>query len=207
MRQHAFGEQGTTIIDRLGVYLSRRAILRQVGRRPGLRVLDLGCGYHAAHLRALLPFLAEGVGVDVRVDQSGNDAERIQLVESTVEAAVCQLESNHFDLVLLISVLEHLWDPEHVLRECQRVLLAGGALLVNVPTWCGKIFLEFSAFRLHTSPYEEMDDHKMYYGKRDLWPLLVRAGFKPSRIQLRYHKFGLNLFARAAKEGTDGKRA
>ena len=41
----------------------------------------------------------------------------------------------------------------------------------------------------------EMDDHKMYYAKRDLWPLLVRAGFKPSRIKLQYHKFGLNLFA------------
>ena len=38
----------------------------------------------------------------------------------------------------------------------------------------------------------EMDDQKMYHDKRDL---LVRAGFRPSRIRLRYHKFGLNLFA------------
>ena len=44
-----------------------------------------------------------------------------------------------------------------------------------------------------------MDDHKMYYGKRDLWPILVRSGFKPSQIRLRYHKFGLNLFAAAQK--------
>ena len=44
-----------------------------------------------------------------------------------------------------------------------------------------------------------MDDHKMYYDKRDLWPLLVRAGFKPSAIRLSYHKFGLNLFAAAGK--------
>jgi hypothetical protein len=44
-----------------------------------------------------------------------------------------------------------------------------------------------------------MDDHKMYYDKRDLWPLLIRAGFKPSLISLRYHKFGLNLFAAARR--------
>ena len=30
--------------------------------------------------------------------------------------------------------------------------------------------------------------------------LLVRAGFKPSLIKLRYHKFGLNLFAIARRE-------
>jgi hypothetical protein len=45
-----------------------------------------------------------------------------------------------------------------------------------------------------------MDDHKMYYNRRDLWPLLVRAGFKPSRIKLKYNKFGLNLFAVIQKE-------
>jgi hypothetical protein len=44
-----------------------------------------------------------------------------------------------------------------------------------------------------------MDDHKMYYDKRDLWPLLVRAGFKPSRIKLRVSQIGLNLFAVASK--------
>jgi hypothetical protein len=43
-----------------------------------------------------------------------------------------------------------------------------------------------------------MDDHKMYYDKRDLWPLLVKAGFRPHDIRLRYHKLGLNLFAAAA---------
>ena len=44
------------------------------------------------------------------------------------------------------------------------------------------------------SPKSEMDDHEMYYDKRDLWPLVVQAGFAPSRIHMRYHKFGLNLF-------------
>jgi SAM-dependent methyltransferase len=101
---------------------------------------------------------------------------------------------------MLISVLEHLVDPEFVARSAWRLLRPSGLLLINVPTWIGKRFLELSAFRLGFSPKVEIDDHKMYYGKRDLWPLLVRSGFKPSGIQLRYHKFGLNLFA-AAKKG------
>ncbi len=40
-----------------------------------------------------------------------------------------------------------------------------------------------------------MDDHKLYYDPRDLWPLLVRAGFKPPAIRCFRHKFGLNTFA------------
>ena len=35
----------------------------------------------------------------------------------------------------------------------------------------------------------------MYYDVRDLWPLLVAAGFRPSQIDCFSHKFGLNTFA------------
>jgi hypothetical protein len=97
-------------------------------------------------------------------------------------------------------VLEHLVDPLLVVQAAREMLKPSGVLLLNVPTWRGKSCLEFSAFRLGLSPKLEMDDHKMYYDKRDLWPLLVRAGFKPSQVKLRYHKFGLNLFAAAGRE-------
>ena len=76
---------------------------------------------------------------------------------------------------------------------------AGGRLLVNVPTWYAKPVLELSAFKFGASPACEMDDHKMYYSKRDLWPLLVRAGFKPSRIRLEYRKLCMILFGTSVK--------
>jgi len=109
-------------------------------------------------------------------------------------------------VILLISVLEHLSEPLEALEHCRRLARPGAVILINVPTWLGKAFLEFSAFRLGTSPAAEMDDHKMYYAKRDLWPVLVRAGFRPSRIRLKYHKFGLNLFA-AVRTSDHGGRS
>ncbi len=195
MRSHSYGERGVTLVDRFGVYLSRRAIERTLGGRKGFSALDLGCGYHATLLRALKPCLGQGTGVDVRISPEAHAAEGLSFVESTIEDALPGLDDNAFDLVMLTSVLEHLWEPLPVLEHCLRVSRPGGAVLINVPTWRGKAFLEFSAFRLGASPAEEMDDHKMYYDQRDLWPLLVRAGFKPSWIHLKYHKFGLNLFA------------
>jgi SAM-dependent methyltransferase len=205
VRQEAYGQQRLTWVDRFGVYLSKRRILGCLPGRHNLSVLDLGCGYQATLLRALLPYINSGLGVDVRISPQARAVEKLAFVESSIEAALPELDDNRFDVVLLISVLEHLWEPLPILEHCRRVLSPGGVLFVNVPTWRGKFFLEFSAFHLGLSPALEMDDHKMYYNKPDLWPMLVRAGFKPSGLRLRYHKFGLNLFAVAQKERNVGQ--
>jgi SAM-dependent methyltransferase len=200
VRKEAYGQQQLTWVDRFGVWLSKRRILRYLPRRGNLSVLDLGCGYQATMLQALLPNIGIGVGVDVSISPEVRAIDKLSFVESSIQSALPELEDSRFDLVLLISVLEHLWEPLPILEHCRRVLRPEGLLFVNVPTWRGKFFLEFSAFRLGLSPALEMDDHKMYYNKPDLWPMLVRAGFKPSNLRLHYHKFGLNLFAVAQKE-------
>ena len=196
----SYGQKKLTFVDRLGVWLSQRAISRELPDRSDLEVLELGCGYRATQLVALSPRLKHGVGVDFQLAPELASLEKFSFHEGTIEETVVKLVTQTFDAVLLISVLEHLRDPLPVIKAVLGLLKPAGVLLINVPTWRGKAFLEFSAFRLGLSPKVEMDDHKMYYDKRDLWPLLVRAGFKPSLIKLRYHKFGLNLFAVARRE-------
>jgi SAM-dependent methyltransferase len=195
----SYGQHGLTLADRLGVWLSQRAIRRHLPRRNELQVLELGCGYRATQLLALERKLKRGVGVDFQIAPELRTRERFTFYEGSIEKILPKLESDSFDVVMLISVLEHLVEPQSVINIARRLLRPSGLLLVNVPTWLGKRFLELSAFQLGLSPKVEIDDHKMYYGKRDLWPMLVRAGFKPSEIRMRYHKFGLNLFAAAKK--------
>jgi SAM-dependent methyltransferase len=196
----SYGQKKLTFVDRFGNWLSQRAIKRRLPDRSDLEVLELGCGFRATQLLALAPRLKHGVGVDFQLAPELAALDKFTFHEGTIEETLLKLASQTFDAVLLISVLEHLRDPLFVIEAVRGLLRPSGLLLVNVPTWRGKGFLEFSAFRLHLSPKIEMDDHKMYYDKRDLWPLLVRAGFKPSLIKLRYHKFGLNLFAVARRE-------
>jgi SAM-dependent methyltransferase len=199
-RNESYGQSELTFVDRLGVGLSERAIARELPERNDLEVLELGCGFRATHLVALGPRLKRGVGVDIQIAPELRNQPNLVFHEATIEDALSRLAVDTFDAVLLISVLEHLHDPVAVLQAVRNLLKASGVLLINVPTWRGKAFLEFSAFRLGLSPKIEMDDHKMYYDKRDLWPLLVRAGFVPSLIRLRYHKLGLNLFAVARRQ-------
>lgn len=195
-------ENKDTWVDRLGNYLSERQVKRQLKRlkQEKLSVLDLGCGYHARLMRKLAHYMESGVCVDIALQADLKNIPNFKMVEAPIEQALNIIQPESFDVILMISVLEHLADPLGVLTKCKQCLKKDGLLFLNVPTWRGKVFLEWSAFVMRLSPAYEMDDHKMYFNKQNLWPLLVKAGFKPSQIHMNYHKFGLNLYARCSKE-------
>ena len=196
VRARSFGQDGRlSPVDRFGVWLSGRAIRRNVKSFAGLRVGDFGCGYDARFMRTVLGEVREAVLVDVALAPDLRGDPRVTAIESDLPDALDELGDASLDVVLCISALEHLSEPARTLQGFRRLLRPGGICLVNVPSWRGKRFLELSAFRLHLSPAAEMDDHKRYYDPRDLWPLLVEAGFRPSGIKCTRHKFGLNTFA------------
>jgi SAM-dependent methyltransferase len=184
-----------TVVDRFGVWLSGRQIRRFVPSFAGKRVGDFGCGYDAAFARTIAADVAGLVLVDVALADDLKADPRVRAVEGQLPGALAGLPDASLDIILIVSVLEHVADAPGLLRAVKRLLAPGGVALVNVPSWRGKKFLELSAFRLGLSPAAEMEDHKMYYDVRDLWPLLVAAGFRPSRIRCFSHKFGLNTFA------------
>ncbi|MES1206524.1 MAG: methyltransferase domain-containing protein, partial [Pseudomonadota bacterium] len=186
---------GGTPVDRFGVWLSARRIRRYVPTFAGKRIGDFGCGYQAAFARTVLGQVAHAVLIDVALADDLKSHPRVQAIEGALPDSLTALPSGSLDVVMIVSVLEHLTDPQRLLSEVRRLLASGGVALVNVPSWRGKKFLELSAFRLRLSPAAEMDDHKTYYDVRDLWPMLVAAGFRPSRITCFPHKFGLNTFA------------
>jgi len=188
-------------VDRFGVWLSARALRRHVPSFAGKSVGDFGCGYQARFVRSVLDEIERAVLVDVALAPDLKSHERITAVEGALPEALSGVESASLDVVLCVNVLEHLWEPLEILRELRRVTAPGGTCLVNVPSWRGKWFLELSAFRLGLSPAEEIADHKTYYDPTDLWPLLVKAGFRPDGISCRMHKFGLNTFAACRVDG------
>lgn len=195
----AFGTYKFSLIDKFGVWLSHRTINKHIKGRDNLHVLELGCGFMARNLFAIEKKCKKMVGVDFNISNQLNSNPKFTPIEASIDNALENLDGKRFDIIMIISVLEHLENPTAVLEICKKLLNPNGILLINVPTWLGKFFLEFSAFRIGLSPKEEMDDHKMYYNKRDLWPILVKSGFLPSMIKMNYHKFQLNLFASVKK--------
>lgn len=201
MRERAYGQgYQPTVVDRFGVWLSARQIRRYAGSLAGKRIGDFGCGFQAAFVRSVLPEVEQAVLVDSALAADLKGSPKVMAIEGTLPDALDQVSSACLDVVLCISVLEHLWEPAAVLKHCLRIVRPEGTCLFNVPSWRGKKFLEYSAYRLGLSPKDEMDDHKAYYDVKDFWPLLVQAGFLPSQIRCFSHKFGLNTFAVCRRE-------
>src|ERR1700730_10839425 len=175
MRERAYGQgYQPSPVDRLGVWLSARQIRRYAGSLAGKQLGDFGCGYHAAYVRTVLSQLERAVIVDSALAPDLKSYRNVTAIEGTLPGVLDQVPVASLDIVLCIS---------------------------NVPTWRGKRFLEYSAFRLGLSPKDEMDDHKAYYDVKDFWPLLVRAGFRPSNIRCFSYKLGLNTFAICRSHG------
>src|SRR5262245_61968560 len=156
VRERAFGQEyQPTLIDRFGVWLSARQIHKHTGSLAGRRLGDFGCGYHAAFVRTILPQLEKAVLVDVALADDLKSSPKVVAIEGVLPEALRQLVAASLDIVVCNSVLEHLWDPLAALREFVRIVRPGGVCLLNVPSWRGKRFLEYSAFRLGLSPKED----------------------------------------------------
>jgi 2-polyprenyl-3-methyl-5-hydroxy-6-metoxy-1,4-benzoquinol methylase len=194
-RDSAHGENWQlTPVDRLGVWLSGAAVRRHADFE-GARMADFGCGYEATLARTLLEKVRSAVLLDVSLAPDLGRIDKVTAIEGRLPEDIAELESRSLDVILCLSVLEHLERPQETLDEFFRLLDDGGKLLVNVPSWRGKPFLETAIFRLGLGPADALNQHRRYYDPRDLWPMLVQAGFQGREIRCRRHKLGLNTFA------------
>ena len=188
-----------SLLDRAGTWLSARRIWQVAGDTRRMDVADLGCGYSAKLSQPLFGRVRSLLLMDLHLDPALAGQAGVRTIEAALPDGLKRLGADSLDLILCNNVIEHLSAPQDTVAECHRLLRPGGRLFVNVPSWRGKYFLELAAFKFRLAPAIEMNDHKMYYDPRDLWPLLVRAGFRPQEIKLGRHKFGLNTFSVCAK--------
>lgn len=110
--------------------------------KPGLRVIDCGCGQGTVTLDfAALVAPGEAVGFDVR--ESDLDAARARAAERGIEnvtfahASIYEIPfpDESFDVAFAHQVLHHLGDPVAALREMHRVLKPGGVVGMADHAW------------------------------------------------------------------------
>jgi ubiquinone/menaquinone biosynthesis C-methylase UbiE len=155
--------------------------------RKGARVCDLGCGLDAAFLDYASERISYGVGVDDQVRDGGAGPWR--RVRADIRT-VLPLESGQFDHVVMLAVLEHLAQPEPVLREAYRILAPGGSLIMTWPSSAVDPLLKVLHGLRLVSNEMKLDQHQKRIPVSTLQQMLHRIGF--SEFVHYTFEFGLN---------------
>lgn len=124
------------VIPRVGWGLD---IAKEIGAK---HILDLGCldGSNILTLLNNLPDGAQGTGVDLSKDGVNIADKRASLhgfpavfIQGSIEDFLSKANDESFDLVCMFEVIEHVMDPDAIIKEIRRVLKPGGTLLVSTP--------------------------------------------------------------------------
>jgi SAM-dependent methyltransferase len=189
-RDSAYGQDGEGLVSQAGRWNARRVVRRRIGSVERTRLGDFGSGFDAQFVRDVLPSVAHATVIDLALADDLKTNPKVTAIEGELPEIAAKVDDESLDVVLCVSVLEHVVDDVGLLSELRRVLTPGGRLLVHVPSWRGKRFLEAAAFRLGWSPADEMNDHKRYYDPEELWPKARAVGFLPEQMRCFHHQLG-----------------
>jgi SAM-dependent methyltransferase len=154
-------------------YRGRRRIIRAELDRLAVpidaKVLDAGCG-SGRTLTELEPY---GEVFGIELDPEAADVARRR---GAGEVRIGRLEelpwdSETFDLITCLDVIEHTADDRITLRELRRVCKPGGWLLVTVP-----------AYPALWSQHDEANHHFRRYGRRTLRAAALDSGWRVRRL-------------------------
>lgn len=185
------------VTDRIIRDFRLRPVLRALPH-DARRVLDIGCGPRPWVLDLDPPdrMKLEAFGVDQR-PYALEDIPGFSFQAMDAHAKL-PFRDDEFDVVTMLAVIEHLYDPKIALAEAYRVLSPGGLFMATTPSVWAKPVLEFLAFWLHLIDEDEIRDHKQYFTPKTLESLVSSQGF-PVRSS-KYFEFGFNVFTAAVKE-------
>jgi ubiquinone/menaquinone biosynthesis C-methylase UbiE len=135
-------EQCLTLLDGLPYFRDYKARSYELlGLRPGLSVLELGCGLGDDALRMAARVGPEGrvVGVDASLKLLAQALARrpagLPVRYVRADGRRLPLRADSFDRCRVDRTLQHIADPEQAIRELVRVLKPGGALLAYDNDW------------------------------------------------------------------------
>lgn len=168
-----------------GYYANTRQDIVDALPRPIGSVLDVGCGSGGIGAGLREAGATRLTGIEVVPEQAElARAHYDQVVAAPVEDALVQLEGS-FDTILCLDVLEHLVDPERVMRDLRGLASPGARLQVSLPNARHVSLMKDLVFK-GTFGYTDWGHrdrtHLRWFTRRDIVEAMERAGWAVQRV-------------------------
>jgi 2-polyprenyl-3-methyl-5-hydroxy-6-metoxy-1,4-benzoquinol methylase len=168
-----------------GYYANARDDIVDALPRPIGSVLDVGCGSGGVAPGLRRAGATRLTGIEVVPEQAELARTRYeQVITAPVEQALRDLEGR-FETILCLDVLEHLPDPEQVMRDLHRVAAPGARLQVSVPNARHVSLMRDLIFR-GTFGYTDWGHrdrtHLRWFTRRDIADAMECNGWSVQRV-------------------------
>jgi len=153
--------------------------------RPGLRVLDIGCGNGAwLDLAKSAGWEFSGVEPDPVAIAQGRSRD----LDVRPSLADFKAESASFDYITLSHVIEHVHDPAATLHTCYKLLRPGGGIFVDTPN------VHAIGYELYGRHWRglEVPRHLVLFNPDSLALCLTAAGFTQLKRRIRRMFIGMS---------------
>jgi ubiquinone/menaquinone biosynthesis C-methylase UbiE len=187
----------TEVVVELGGYSLRALKVRRavagLAARPGLKLMELGCG-EGAITRTLKAHYgqAEVHGCDISAAQIRRAEEHGGGVIYSLCTDQLPYADETFDAVFVLDVLEHLNQPAVTLAEIARVLRKGGRFLLHCPCEGQPATLHWLSWKtnLCANLKRDLAGHVQRFTHRSLAREINQAGLACTWRRYCYHPFG-----------------
>jgi 2-polyprenyl-3-methyl-5-hydroxy-6-metoxy-1,4-benzoquinol methylase len=173
-------------------YGDPRPDVQAVVSAAGRRVLDVGCGGGAFGAAVKAAGAAWVAGVERHPEAAAEARTRLDvLVEGDVATVALPFEPGEFDYVVFADVLEHLPDPEAVVRRYLPYLAPEGRVVVSVPNMrFYLVLLRLAADRwAYTDSGVRDRTHLRIFTRRSLEAMLDGLDLRVERFSRNYRLF------------------
>jgi 2-polyprenyl-3-methyl-5-hydroxy-6-metoxy-1,4-benzoquinol methylase len=114
---------------------ARTAFVDDLPRNPSARLLEIGCGNGATSAYATATGKCGwAAGVELCAVPASAAAEKVnEIILGDIESTQLPYPPQHFDVLIMSEVLEHLRDPWSVLKMLRPLLKSGACVLAGTP--------------------------------------------------------------------------
>ena len=140
------------------------------------KILDVGCGRcEVLDAFGQLGFDISGVDASERIRGfAPTSISKLEILDFSKEDL--PFENDEFDVVFTKSVIEHISDPTHLMKEIRRILRPGGIFISLTPEWASQM-KTFYDDPTHVHPYQP----------KGLKDLLILSEFKNADAEIFYY--------------------